>query len=151
VPVISTLKLMAFRPLLSRPSHAAVLSGAAIFLLLYFGLLGYLQFAMRSDKGGKSDVGLIAHPMFGMTWGFLQYVLPGFITGYLAKRSPLMHGAILGAIAAIFMYAYSQLAYEGEPLAVELSDVAYWVYVGALWCAVGAVIGDYVASTVHKL
>lgn len=137
---------MAFRPFFSRPNPQAVLLGTGTFLLLYFGLIGYLNMAIRPGENGEPNFGLIGSPWFGPAWGLLQYVLPGFITGYLAKRSSLMHGAILGIMTAICLYLYSQLGFAGEKPASGIHVFSYWAIVGAIWCSLGAIVGGYFAS-----
>ena len=136
---------MRIRPLLSRPNPQAVLLGAGAFIVLYFGLIGYLHLAVRSTENSEPDFGLIGSPFFGMAWGLFQYIVPGFITGYLAKRSSLMHGAILGAVTAICLYLYSQLGFAGGKPAIGLYIFSYCALIGVIWCSLGAIIGGYFA------
>lgn len=141
---------MAFQPLLSRPNSQAILLGAGAFIFLYFGLIGYLNLATRSTESGEPNFGLIGSPVFGMAWGLLQYILPGLVTGYFAKRSPLMYGAILGTVTAIFLYLYSQLGFAGEKPAIGFHMFSYWTLIGVIWCSLGTIIGDHFAKKTRQ-
>jgi hypothetical protein len=81
---------MAFRPLMSRPNLGALATACFCFFVAY-------------------PVAAWILPRIGPTGGLLTLVLllvgTGIIAGYLAKRSPLMHGILLGALIGVLAIA----------------------------------------------
>ncbi|BBB67797.1 hypothetical protein UNDYM_3544 [Undibacterium sp. YM2] len=74
--------------------------------------------------------------------GVLQYVLPGLLVGYLAKKSPMMHGYLLGIATTALTYPYG--AAPGQFPTTYI--VLYTCFVAGVWCSLGAIIGDHVRS-----
>lgn len=83
---------------------------------------------------------------FGLSVSLVSFTVSGAIAGYWAKRSPLMHGALLGTI---IMGGFAGIQLVGDPrfswADLSMMKLASHSIVAALACSVGALLGDYVA------
>jgi len=85
---------MALWPLLGPLHRRAVLWGAVAWFALY------IVFVVIAPNLSSDDVSRPSlAPRSTMAIALLSYLIPGIVTGYMARRSPLMHGAILGLLA----------------------------------------------------
>jgi hypothetical protein len=136
---------MSFAPLISTPHvralALALVTFAALYLFLAIVVAPELVAPRTNETVSLSVVGRIVVT----AWGFIQYIVPGFIVGYVARRSPLMHGWLLGALSAVVIRVYEVLSFGGDVLGSE-RDFAWWVLIGAIWCSAGAIVGDHVSS-----
>jgi hypothetical protein len=136
---------MAFAPLISAPhvrGLALSFAGfAAMFLFLAIVIAPELFSPGRGDAVPLSGVGRITVTV----WGFVQYIVPGFIVGYVARRSPLMHGWLLGALSALFIRGYEALSVGGDAPG-SAQDLVWWILIGGIWCSAGAIVGDHVGT-----
>jgi len=128
---------MSLRPLTGHPSRAATVTGLCVFAAGWL----LVTYAENIDLGGG--------PVFLLS--VLSYIGSGFAAGYVARRSPIMHGVLLSVLLAGAMtllvvllpggsdsYASERLARAGQAI----------VGLPALFvcCALGAIFGDFVAS-----
>ena len=92
---------MSFRPIISQPSRKALLRGVLTMLLVYVAGMIMLNFVLsHSSVDADPDPNDIAAELIPL----LVYLASGFVVGFNARRSPLMHGALLGfIIASIFL------------------------------------------------
>jgi hypothetical protein len=125
---------MAFRPVLSVPKWKALAIAAVVFLVLY-------AFANWELK--------VLAPVIGVPLFLGVFVASGAVAGFIAKRSPLMHGAILGALTGVLAIAYVFLvdgngfAGPGSFIASTVPVVSFMALPGIALCSLGAVFGDY--------
>jgi hypothetical protein len=83
--------------------------------------------------------------------------LPGVLLGYLAKRSPLMHGLLLGILIVIVMALLfvlgGALGVKGMPLALhDLGSMAAGGVVALMIASsLGAVAGNFIGDKLHGL
>jgi putative membrane protein (TIGR04086 family) len=76
----------------------------------------------------------------GLLFPLISYVVAGIVTGISARRSPIMHGLLLGLIIMVLFAA----------MTVALADLSGLAFVrhalGAMVvCCLGAIFGDYLA------
>lgn len=136
---------MSFAPLISRPHVRGLALSLVTFAAFYLFLAIVVAPELVAPRGNET-VSLSAVGRIVVTvWGLVQYIVPGFIVGYVAHRSPLMHGWLLGALSALLIRAYEALSFEGEALG-SARDFAWWVLIGGIWCSAGAIVGDHVVS-----
>jgi len=80
-------------------------------------------------------------PIVDRVFPIASYLASGFVVGYLAKRAPLMHGALLGLLV-MGLFAGVAFVLAGELSWERFSQLA----VGAMVvCALGAIVGNSVA------
>jgi hypothetical protein len=90
-----------------------------------------------------------ASPVLGIVIFVALLVSSGAVAGYLAARSPLMHGVVLGAlvgvVAIISVAALSGLGIGdiGSILRTGVPALISMAVPGIILCALGAVLGDY--------
>jgi hypothetical protein len=131
-----------FRPIVSFPNFAA----------LGVGVLSY--FALAIIVGW-----LLPHlsPGMGAVIGALLFISPGVLLGFIAKRSPLMHGLLLGVLTVAFMAILvavtDALGVKGTPSALhELGSMAMVsTLVLMIASSLGAVLGDFVGDKLRGL
>jgi len=126
---------MAFRPLISRPNFRALAVASVCFLAAY-------------------PLAAWVLPKIGPTIALLIFVLllvgTGIVAGYLAGRSPLMHGIILGAfIGVLAIVSLSVLGGLGigdiaSILKSGLPALISMAIPGITLCTLGAILGDYI-------
>jgi hypothetical protein len=125
---------MAFRPLISCPS-AKALAVAGLCLLVTYPLANVVIHG--------------ASPLLGIIIFVALLVGCGAVVGYLAARSPLMHGVILGAMAGVVailgvaVFAGLGAGDIGSMLRSGLPALISMAVPGIILCALGAVLGDY--------
>jgi len=76
----------------------------------------------------------------------ITYLSSGVIAGYIAKRSPLMHGALLGLLV---MGIFAGLSLVAENFSwADLSSVAFVqkAFGAMMVCSLGAIVGNHIAS-----
>jgi hypothetical protein len=88
--------------------------------------------------------------LLGALFFVFVYLCSGFVAGFVARRSPIMHGTILGLlVVAIFLIPTLLL-----PLITPEGDVGDFSRWALIWmasgtvlvCSLGAIFGDYVAN-----
>jgi len=125
---------MAFRPLFSQPQAKALAVACAFFLVTY----PVVAWVVPRISPGLALL-IFAALLIGC----------GAVVGYLAHRSPLMHGVILGAfmgvLAIISMGVMGGLGVGdiASIVAVGLPALITMAIPGIVLCVVGAMIGDY--------
>jgi hypothetical protein len=134
---------MAFRPLLSVPKPISLTVGAVSFLILYALFNSSLLSSISPGVGGPMFLGI--------------FVVSGGVAGYVAGRSPLMHGAIVGALTGLVAIVYVALrdgagfAGFGSFIKSVVPVVAYMAIPGIALCSLGAAIGDYIQGRARGL
>ncbi len=133
---------MAFRPIFSVPKPVALAVGSASFLVLYAGSVWLLPRISPS-------VGL---PIF-----ICIFILSGSVAGYIAKRSPLMHGALVGLLSGLLAITYVAIvdgvgfAGFGSFVKAVAPVVTYMAIPGIVLCSLGAAFGDYLQARTRGL
>ncbi|MFZ6745878.1 hypothetical protein ACO0LC_21850 [Undibacterium sp. JH2W] len=138
---------MAFQPFISKPNIQAVALATVVYGLLYMIFIATLRASMPQPTLVMMDSGLWSNRFFMTICGLAQYVLPGLLVGYLAKKSPMMHGYLLGIATTVMVYAYASFAYSDTPAQLPSSyTILYTCFVAGVWCSLGAVIADHVSN-----
>ena len=77
----------------------------------------------------------------------VSFTVSGAVVGYWAKRSPLMHGALLGVLV-MGMFTGIQLVDDPSFSWADLSIMKFALQsiVAIIACSVGALLGDHVAA-----
>jgi len=137
-------------PILSKPSALPLVVGALAFAMLYWlssaGLMAVVNWwyypAAPEDFPQRLESSVLWHVL-----GWALYLVPGFIAGVLARRSGLMHGALVGLltapIMAVLLYAFGFWA------AVRTSSLAYGAILGVVWCSLAGFVGELIAGKVR--
>jgi len=133
---------MAFRPILSVPKPIALALGSVSFLVLY-----------------AVSVWLLPRisPTVGLPLFISIFILSGCIAGYIAKQSPLMHGALVGILSGILAITYVAIvdgvgfAGIGSFIKAVTPVVAYMAIPGIILCSLGAAFGDYLQGRTRGL
>jgi hypothetical protein len=131
-----------FNPVISLPNLRALGLGVLAYFALGF-IVGWL----------------LPHVTHSIGWTMLSILLlaPGMVLGLIAKRSPLMHGALLGLLIVGFLAFLIAL---GSTLGVR--GTAEWLHqlgsmaVGSaimliIFCSLGAVLGDFIGDKLRGL
>ncbi|MBC3907428.1 hypothetical protein [Undibacterium umbellatum] len=140
---------MAFHPFISKPNTQAIALSTVAYGLLYFVFIAMLKASMAPATLVNTDTGLWGNQLFMTIFGFAQYVVPGLLVGYLAEKSPMMHGYLLGIATTALVYTYASFAYSDTPAQLPTSyTVLYTCFVAGVWCSLGAVIADHLRT--HK-
>lgn len=139
---------MAFQPFISKPNPNAIALATAVYGLLYFIFIATLKASIGPTTLVSDNAdGLWGNQLFMTLFGLMQYILPGLLVGYLAEKSPMMHGYLLGIATTAFVYTYARYAYSETPkLLPSTYTVLYTCFVAGVWCSLGAIIGDHVRS-----
>jgi len=131
---------------LSQPNIPALVYGAIAFTILYLlssvGLSSFVNWwyaPIPHDDLPERIVSSWPWRIFG--WSI--YLIPGFIAGFVARRSGLMHGAIVGALTAPIMAVFVYVM--GFWSNVETSSLIYGLVLGLVWCSIAGLIGQLVA------
>lgn len=135
--------------MISRPSIPAILVGAVVFGVLYWlssaglsTLINWCFYPAPLDDFPQR----IASSWLWRLFGWALYLVPGFLAGLVARRSGLMHGAIVGALTAPIM---ALLIYAlGFWSIVEYSSLLYGSLLGFIWCSLAGLVGEFTASLV---
>ena len=136
-------------PLISKPSALALAVGSVAFAGLYWlssaGLSAFLNWWFYPAPPDNLAQSVASSPVWRLlNWSL--YLVPGFVAGLLARRSGLMHGAIVGVLTAPIM---ALLIYAlGFWSAVELSSLVYGAVLGLVWCSLAGLIGELIGSRV---
>jgi hypothetical protein len=131
-----------FRPIVSSPS----LSALGLGLLSYFVLTLLVGWLLPHLPHG---LGVVALSVF--------LFAPGVVLGITARRSPLMHGALLGLLIVSFMailiLVAGMLGVRGTLSALRaLDSMAVGSAVALIIaCSLGAVMGDFIGDKVRGL
>ena len=133
---------MPFNPIVSSPNLRA----------LGLGVLSY--FVLGLIVGG-----LLPHVTHPVGWVMLYTLLfaPGVVVGITAKRSPLMHGVLLGLLIVGFMVFLivltGALGVKGttEGLRQFASFAGTSALVLMIFCSLAAVLGDFIGDRVRGL
>jgi hypothetical protein len=127
-------------PFLGIPRFGAIAVGT-IFLGLFYVLFAWAI-------GSRMPGALVTVLLWGM------FVVPGFVVGFMARTSPVMHGVILGVLVVLafplavmpWREAVSLLsATVRQPGLARgmMRGMAYWVCFGVVMCPLGAIVGSY--------
>jgi len=146
---------MPFRPIISRPSRKALLRGVATMLLGYAISMIVLNLVLSHSA---VDVDPDPNDIAAEVIPILVYLTSGFVAGFIARRSPLMHGALLGfIIASVFLvppllFVLIPQTWIRHPFNEYFDDFSRFVFlrfaIGAmLVCSLAAILGDYVSTT----
>ena len=133
---------LAFRPILSRPSIRALALGAACFIALE-AAANWLLPGVRPS-------------VFGLFLP-LTLIVPGVVLGFVARRSPLMHGLLFGVLAffliAAFFSATGGWGVRGFLRVLHgMAPNAVLIIVPiSLVCSLGAVVGDFIGEKLRGL
>jgi len=139
---------MAFHPLISKPNNHAIVVATVVYAVVYFLFIATLKASVPKASLVMASYGLWENKLFMDICGVMQYVLPGLLVGYLAKKSPLMHGYLLGIAGTALVYSYTSFAYSDNPSQLPTSyTVLYTCFVAGVWCSLGAVIADHLRTS----
>lgn len=138
-------------PILSKPSALPLVAGAGTFALLYWlssvGLSTAVNWWFYPSPPEDFPQRLVSSPLWPVL-GWALYLVPGFIAGFVSRRSGLIHGALVGVltvpIMAILLYAY------GFWSAVPTSSLVYGALLGVVWCSLAGLVGELIASKVRR-
>jgi len=136
-------------PLISRPRVPALLVGSVAFAALYWlssdglsTLINWWFYPAPPDDLPER----IASSWLWHLFSWALYLVPGFLAGLFARRSGLMHGAIVGALTAPIM---ALLIYAlGLWSSVEYSSLLYGLALALVWCSLAGLVGELAASKV---
>ena len=94
--------------------------------------------SMVDPDGGRFD---------WLSVSLVSFTVSGAVVGYWAKRSPLMHGALLGVLV-MGMFAGIQLAGDPSFSWTELSMMKFvqQSIIAMIACSIGALLGDRFAG-----
>jgi len=95
-------------------------------------------------------------PRVGIPLFLLGFLLSGGVVGYLAGKSPLMHGLILGLLTGVLAISYvaardGALSGIGSLLASAGPALIAMAVPGIVLCTLGAILGDFIRSRVSGL
>ena len=128
---------MPLRPVVSRPNLTALALAIVAMVLTYVACSIVLNSVVDPD-GRWFDWLLVS---------LISFTVSGAVVGYWAKRSPLMHGALLGLLV-MGMFAGIQLV--GDPsfswADLSMMKFAQQSIVAIIACSVGALLGNRVAG-----
>jgi putative membrane protein (TIGR04086 family) len=145
---------MPFHPIISQPSRRALLRGVATMLLVYAASMIVLNLVLRySSIDADPDPNDIAAEVIPL----LAYFTSGFVAGFVARRSPLMNGALLGfVIASMFLvppllFVLIPQSWIQHPFNDYFDELSWFAFlrftIGAmLVCSLAAILGDYVST-----
>jgi hypothetical protein len=79
----------------------------------------------------------------------------GVIVGIIAKRCPLMHGLLLGVLTGIVVAAFPAMFQDpslpyASAFSATIRHIALAAIPGLTFCPLGAVLGETLASGVHR-
>lgn len=100
---------------------------------------------------GHPDEAPRAYLYLASIFAVLFWLLPGFITGYIAKQSPLAHGLLLGAgsiLLTLLVIAILELALRFSD-SLPMSLIVGFLAPMFLGSCIGAFIGHYFAKRRH--
>jgi len=138
---------MAFHPFISKPNTEAIALSTVVYGVLYFLFIAVLKASMAPPTLVNTDTGLWGNQLFMAIFGLAQYVVPGLLVGYLAEKSPMMHGYLLGIATTALVYCYASFAYSDNPAQLPTTyTVLYTCFVAGVWCSLGAVIADHLRT-----
>lgn len=138
---------MAFHPFISKPNTEAIALSTFVYGVLYFLFIAVLKASMAPPTLLNTDIGLWGNQLFMAIFGLAQYVVPGLLVGYLAEKSPMMHGYLLGIATTALVYCYASFAYSDNPAQLPNTyTVLYTCFVAGVWCSLGAVIADHLRT-----
>jgi hypothetical protein len=126
---------MAGRPILTAPHFASLAIGSLCFVVLY---------AMANL--------ILPHlsPPVGLLLFATIFVASGSLLGFVAQRSPIMHGVLLGAMTGVLAITYMAAVGGLGPLDIgsllgsSPKALGWMAAPGIVLCSLGALIGDYV-------
>jgi hypothetical protein len=126
---------MPLRPVVARPNLKALCMGMIAMVLVYtLGVVLNMILARWSLIASESRVVSILLPL-------VVYLASGGVAGYLARRAPIMHGALLGLLTMV-LFAVLTLVLAGDVSLTAFLQLA----VGAMvLCSIGAFLGDSIA------
>ena len=133
---------MPFNPIVSSPNFRALGLGVLSYFVL--GIIVGLLVPHLPHRAGAALFSLLL-------------LLPGVVLGITAKRSPLMHGVLLGllivAFMAILIVIAGALGVKGTSLALhDLGSIAVASAGGLIiFCSLGAVLGDFIGDRLRGL
>jgi hypothetical protein len=131
-----------FHPVISSPNLAALTLGVLSYFMPGI-LLGWLL------PHVPHAVGVVLLSIFLLT--------PGVVLGLTAKRSPLMHGVLLGLLIpsfmAILMLVAGAFGVHGTLKALrDLGSIAVVSVIAlVIACTLGAVLGDFIGDKLRGL
>jgi hypothetical protein len=131
-----------FNPIVSSPNLRALGLGVLSYFMLGL-IVGYL-------------LAHLAHPVGAVVLSIFS-ILPGVVVGIAAKRSPLMHGILLGflivIVMAIVIVIAGALGVDGTPMALhDLGSMAVVTIIAlVISCSFGAVLGDFIGDKLRGL
>jgi len=123
---------LTLHPLIRRPNLIAVSAGCAFFWLTSFFALPIFIHTLNAS--------LL----------YTTFTASGVIVGVLARRSPLMHGLLLGILIGVLLASFPRLfqeaPYDLSLLGTTARHIALAALPGLVFCPLGAFIGDGIAS-----
>lgn len=130
-----------------------MLAGVIVWIALY-GIFSVIAPNLLSDDASRPPVA----PRYTVGFAFLSYLVAGIVTGFMAKRSPLMQGALLGLVAAAIPVVFALLVTVVTSPWIAgphggLSRFFAWeafvpsLVIAAVMCSLGAILGDYAAGS----
>jgi len=122
----------------------ALVFGAIVFVAIR--LVGDLALNVGSDPRGSPTIAFGSGLVFA--YGFLMYLVPGFVTGLVSGRAPFVHGFLLAIICSILLGPFLVVLSFGETMARGDLGIAILANVplATVSCWLGAILGVAVAS-----
>jgi len=107
---------MSFRPLIAKPNTLALGLGIIAMVLMY-GIVTLALNLARPRWSYEADGSRVVSLLVPI----VSYLVSGCVVGYLAKRGPLMHGALLGLLI-MGLFACGTLALDGDISLIRLAQ-----------------------------
>jgi len=130
----------------------ALFYGVGAFVLLYWfssiGLSKLINWWFYPHIPEELLISFANSPWFQL-FGLLLYLIPGFISGYIAHKASITHGLIVGTftvpIIALFVFA------GGFASAVTFATFSNGLALGLFWCSLAAWVGGRIATWRRRL
>jgi hypothetical protein len=121
-------------PLVSRPDVIAISTGGAFFWLTSYLVLPLFIYTLNAS------------------FLYVTLTASGVIAGALARRSPLMHGLLLGLFVGILLASFPRIfldappSYGASPLGTATRHVALAAVPGLFFCPLGALLAEGISN-----
>ena len=141
---------MPMTPVITKPNFRALVVAVGVFAFLYalssFGLSALVNWFYPTPPDNLPQR-MVASPLW-IVLSFSLYIIPGFLAGFFAGRSGLMHGSIVGALTVPIMALI--LYVSGFGTTIQSEGLLYGLGLGLFWCSLSGLLGEFMASHVRK-
>jgi len=112
----------------------SLFGGLIIFSILYASLSYFTRISVEQEFYSPEVVTI---------GGYLVWILTGYLSGYISKKTAIINGAVIGIFSPLIISAYIAIGLNFNYAISALLDQGFnWLIFGFILCGIGGLVLD---------